>query len=218
MRSVRSAITATAFSTAFAVALWIPGTRVHADGPATSLVGAWTLNRDLSDTGQLLDQARGGGGRGGGRGGGYGRGGGRGGGFPGGGGGQYPGGGGNRGGDPQETERRMSALRDILYAPDHLTITQTESMVIVTTSDGRTTRYALDWKKSKDESTSTERRSKWEASKLVSEVTGSSQPKVTEYYSVDPEHHELLVIVYVEGEGREVAHAFHRIYTVTPQK
>jgi hypothetical protein len=180
-------------------------------------VGAWTLNRDLSDTGQLLDQARNNGGRGGGYGrgggGGYGR-------RGGGGGGQYPGGGGGgrSGGDPQEMERRMSALRDILYAPDHLTITQTESMVIVTTSDGRTTRYTLDWKKNKDESTSTERRSKWESSKLVSEVTGASQPKVTEYYSVDPEHHELLVIVYVEGEGREAAHAFHRIYTVTPAK
>jgi len=211
----RSLITTTAFAAALVVALCIPARRVRADGPAAPLVGAWTLNHDLSDTGELLQNRgagrSGGGGRGGG--GGYGRGGGRG----GSGGGQYPSGGNRGGGDPQETERRMNALRDIMYAPDHLTITQTETMVIVTTSDGRTTRYTLDWKKNKDESTNTERRSKWESGKLVSEITGSG-PRVTEYYSVDPEHHELLVIVRVEAEGRETAHAFHRLYEVTPQK
>jgi hypothetical protein len=110
----------------------------------------------------------------------------------------------------------MSALRDILDPPDRLTITATEAMVIVTSGDGRTTRYSLDGKKIKDESTNMDRKSKWDAGKLTSEVTGSG-PKLTEIYSVDPEHHELLVIVKVEGEGRdERSRVVHRLYTAQP--
>jgi hypothetical protein len=202
---------------AVAVAVSMLSQRVHAQAPASSIVGAWTLNRDLSDTGNQIPE-RGdmrGGRRGGG---GFGRGGGRGGfggGFPGGN--QFPGGGG-RGGDPQDTMRRMDALRDIIDAPDRLTITQTESMVIVTAGDGRTTRHTLDWKKNKDESTNMERRSKWESGKLISEITGSG-PRVTEVYAADPEHHELLVIVQVEGQGsNEASRVFHRVYEVTPAK
>ena len=203
---------------ALGLAPWIVSSRLHAQGPASSLVGAWTLNRDLSDAGtEMPGRSDVRGGRGG-PGGGFGRGGGRGGfggGFPGGG--QFPGGGG-RGGDPQERMRQMDALRDIVEAPERLTVTQTESMVIVTAGDGRTTRHTLDWKKNKDESSSTERRSKWESGKLTSEVTGPG-PKVTEIYSADPEHHELLVILRVEGQGRsEASRVFHRLYEAAPLK
>jgi len=108
-------------------------------------------------------------------------------------------------------------MREILDAPDRLTISSTESMVIVTTGDGRTTRYSLDNKKIKDESTNTDRKSKWDADKLTSEVTGSG-PKITEVYSVDPQHHELLVTVKVEGEGRnEAGRVVHRLYEAQPR-
>jgi hypothetical protein len=189
---------------------------VRAQGQPTAIVGVWTLNKDLSDTGADRPQGRGdarGGGypRGGGRGGGRG---GFGGGFPGGGG----FGGGRGGGDPQETARRVDALRDILDAPERLTITETESMVIMTAGDGRTTRLSLDGKKIKNESTGMERKSKWEGGKLVSEITGPG-PKVTETYSVDPEHHELLVVVQVEGRGgSDASRVLHRLYEASPQK
>ncbi len=206
---------------AVVISSWAPGAgRAHAQSQPNAIVGVWTLNRDLSDTGdQMQDRGdpRGGSGRGGG--GGFGRGGGRGGGIGGGfpGGGSFPGGGG-RGGDPQETMRRMDALRNIIDAPDRLTITQTESMTIITTGDGRTTRLSLDWKKIKDESTGMDRRSKWESGKLIAEISGSG-PRVTETYSVDSEHHEMLVIVQVEGQGRnEASRTFHRLYEATTPK
>src|SRR5215813_9704997 len=86
---------------------------------SSSIVGAWTLNKDLSDTGQGRtnsdgqsgDTGRpGGGGFGGG---GFGR-----------------GGGGFDGGQPQNTEaaqRMRSAMRDEMQAPDHMTIVQTDT-------------------------------------------------------------------------------------------
>ncbi len=46
----------------------------------------------------------------------------------------------------------MDAMRDLLEAPERMTITRTESMVIITTGDGRTTRLATDNSKVKDES------------------------------------------------------------------
>src|SRR6185295_15504032 len=96
-----------------------------------------------------------------GRGRGFGRGGGRGG----------PGGGmGNR--DPEEARRRMEAMRDLMTAPEHLTITRTDSLIIVTGGDGRTTRLSADGKKIKDESTGLERKTRWENGNLVSEITG----------------------------------------------
>ncbi len=119
-----------------------------------SLVGAWTLNKDLSDrpaaggqsgtgdqSGGSSGGSRRGGGGGGGGGGGYGR---R------GGGGGYGGGGGGRNGSstpsmsPEEMARMRDAMRDVVQPSDHLTITQTESMVVLTGADGRTTRLSPD--------------------------------------------------------------------------
>ena len=139
-------------------------------GDMSQILGAWTINKDMSDLGvgptERGDSRGGGYGRGGG--GGSGRGGGRGGyggGYPGGGGGY--GRGGQGGGQPteqqrEEMERRLTALHDIIEAPEHLTIVQTNSMIIVTTGDGRTTRLSPTGEKVKDESTNFERRTKWE--------------------------------------------------------
>jgi hypothetical protein len=173
------------------------GTRVHAQTDADSIVGAWTLNKDLSrapqDGAQGDDGTR--------RGGGYGRGGGggrrRGGGF--GGGGFGGGGGGGARGNPDDMARQRQALRDIMEAPERLTITQTESMVIMTTGDGRTTRLSTDGKKVKDDSTKIERKTKWDGGKLVSEISGAGRGKITETYSADPEHHQLIVAIQMEN-------------------
>ena len=166
-----------------------------------TLTGAWTLNKELSD--QPPDRSGGGdNGQGGRRGGGGGRGGGRRGGFGGGGGGYGRGGfgGGGQTMDPEAMARTREALRDIINPPDHLTIAQTASMIVVTGADGRTMRLSLDGKKVKDENTNIERKTKWDGGKLVTEISGL-QGKITQTYSVEPEHHQLRIVATLEGRN-----------------
>lgn len=179
----------------------------------TAIVGVWTLNTDKTDTapeppegGDPEGRGRGGrGGPGGGSGGGQGGpgGGGFGGGFGGGG-----GGGGGRGaggrGNPEAMQRRRDALRDIFEAPARMTVTRTESMVIITTGDGRTTRLATDGSKVKDQSTGIERKTKWDGNRLLSEISGAGREKITETYSLDPESHQLVVLLQMgDGNSRQ---------------
>jgi len=175
----------------------------------SSIVGEWTLDKKLSDVAEdrphegAGQHSRGGGGFPGG--GGHGRGG-----FHGGGGG-YSGG---HAADPDETARRQEAWRDLVAAPDHMTIVQTESMIVITSRDGRTTRLSPDGKKIKDESTNIERKTRWEEGKLVTEISGTSG-RATETYLVNPTQHELLVVVRLESSGRdETVRLLHRLYTL----
>jgi hypothetical protein len=181
-----------------------PAAQAQASTSSTqsAIVGAWTLNKDLSDTGQDSGSGQNGGdnsGRQGGYGGGRRRGGG---GFGGGGFGRGGGGGGFGGAQPQNTEaaqRMRSAVRDEMTAPDHMTIVQTDTTIIITTMDGRTTRLSTDGKKVKDDSTGIERKTKWDGGKLVSEVNGLGSGKITETYSVDAELKQLRVALAVDG-------------------
>jgi len=183
---------------------------------SSSIVGAWTLNKDLSDTGQGRTNSDGqsgdtgrpnNGGFGGGR---------RRGGF--GGGGFGRGGGGSGGGQqPQNTEeaqRMRSAMRDEMQAPDHMTIVQTDTTIIITTMDGRTTRLSTDGKKVKDESTGIERKTKWDAGKLVSEVSGLGPGKITETYSFDAELKQLRVALAIDGPRKT---SLTRVYDLDSQ-
>jgi hypothetical protein len=179
----------------------------------SSIVGAWTLNKDLSDAQQGQKErgdrgdrggrgygGRGGGGRGGG-------GGGRGGGRRGGAGGF---GGGGRG-NPEDLRRTRDAMRDILEAPERMTITETESMVIITTGEGRTTRLSTDGKKIKDQSTGIERKTRWEAGQLVSEISGAGPEKITETYSGNAETRQLTVMLQF-GNNQSRRTPVHRVY------
>jgi hypothetical protein len=171
----------------------------------TSLVGAWTRNRELSDQPAARDRGdqrdRGGRGRmgrggfGGGRGG-FGRG----------------GGGGARMGNPEEMARMRDAMRTIMQPGDHLTITQTDSMIVITDQDGRTTRISPDNKKIKDDNTHIERKSRWDAGKLISEVSGAGRGKITQTFSIDPDAHQLRIVVEAEGgrdnQKRTVTHVY----------
>lgn len=179
-----------------------------------SIVGVWTLNADKTDTdpappegGEPEGRGRGGrGGPGGGPGGPGGQGGPGGGGFGGGFGGGRGGGGAGRGGrgNPEDMQRRRDALRDIMEAPARMTITRTESMVIITTGDGRTTRLATDGSKVKDESTGFERKTRWDGEKLVSEISGAGRGKIVETYSVAPESNQLVIALQLDGgNGRQ---------------
>jgi len=181
-----------------------------------SIAGAWTLNADLSDkSAGRGDRGERGDGDARGRGnGGYGRRGGRGG-FGGG----YGRGGGmardGERGNPEDMARMRDAMRDLMNPSNHLTITQTDSMVVMTAADGRTTRLSPDGKKIKDENTGIERRTKWDGGKLVSVINGLGRGKMTQTFVADPEHHQLRITVQMEGGGRSgeartVTHVYDR--------
>jgi hypothetical protein len=175
-----------------------------------SIVGAWTLNKDLSDAQGATPQRgdRGGrGGYGGRRGGGGFGGGGR-------GGGGFGGGGYGRGGargNPDDMQRTRNAMQEILEAPDRMTITQTESMVIITTGDGRTTRLSTDGSKIKDESTGIERKTHWDKNQLVSEISNAGPAKVTQTFAVNADTHQLTVTLDF-GNGDSRRPPTHRVY------
>jgi hypothetical protein len=114
--------------------------------------------------------------------------------------------------DPEQMARMRDAMRDLTDAPDHLTIVQTESMVVITAGDGRTTRLSPDGKKIKDENTKIERRTKWDGGKLVTEINGLGPAKASQTYAVDPESHQLRITVQMEGgrggQARSTTHVY----------
>ena len=176
------------------IATWL-AVESRAQAQDAALVGAWTLNRDASDQSPARGDRNRGGDDAQGRRGGYGR---RGGGMGRGG---FGGGGTGRGaaGDPQEMARMRDAMRDVMNPPDHLTIVQSGSLVLVTGDDGRTTRLSPDGKKIKDDSTKIERKTHWDGGKLVSEISGVGPGKMTQTFSVDPDEHRLRIAVQMEG-------------------
>jgi Spy/CpxP family protein refolding chaperone len=195
---------------------------LHADTPSKpneGIVGAWTLNKDASQLapargdngeGRDGDQGR----RGDGSGGGGRR---RGGGFGGGGFGRGGGGGGGFTQTPEQREaaqRMRDAMRQELQAPDHILIVSSETTIIITTPDGHTTRLAPDGKKIKDESTGVERKTKWDAGKLVSEVNGLGRGKITETYSIDSEAKQLRVKLDIDGPQKA---SQTRVYDLDPK-
>ncbi len=182
--------------------------QTQADKP--SIAGAWTLNKDLSD--KPADRSdRGNANRGNG---GYGRGGRRrGGGFGGGG---YGGRGGYGGGqpqmDPEAAQRMREAMRDLVNPPEKMTITQSDSMIVMTDGDGRTTRLSPDGKKIKDDNTGIERKTKWDTGKLVSEISGPGGMKVTQTYALNPELHQLRLTTQLEGGRGGQARTLSTVY------
>lgn len=189
------------------IATWL-AIESRAQAPEKSaLAGLWVRNRDASDP----PPERGGGAARGrsdrGRGGRMGRGG-----FSGGGFGR--GGGGRMAVDPDEVARMRDALRDIMEPPDHLTITQTDSMIVITGPDGRTTRLAPDGSKVKDENTKVERRTRWEGGKLISEISGAGPGKITQTFSVDADTRRLRIVAQVEGGRSGQARTITEIYDV----
>jgi len=195
------------------VLAWSTAGSLRAQTPATTgkaaIVGAWTLNPDLSDKPQERSQqgeqsggSRHGGGGGGGRHGGYG------GGY--GGGGRYGGGSGASTMSNEDRQRMHDAMRAITNPPDRLTITETDSMVIITAGDGHTDRLSPNGQKIKDDSTGIERKTKWDGDKLVSEISGAGSRKITQTYSADPEHKQLRVVVQVDtpGQPTKITHVY----------
>jgi hypothetical protein len=105
-------------------------------------------------------------------------------------------------------------MRDVMNPSDRLTIVQTESMVLITGADGRTTRLSPDGKKIKDDNTGIERKTKWDSGKLVSEIGGLGPGKMTQTFAVDPESHQLRVSVQMDGgrsrQPRTITHVYDK--------
>jgi hypothetical protein len=178
----------------------------------TSIVGAWTLNKDLSDAplgSQSSDTSRSNGSGSNGNSGGYGG--------RGGGGGRRRGGGGYGNSqptqDPEQAARLRDAVRDLTTPSDHLTITKTDTIVVIAAADGRTTRLSPDGKKIKDDNTKIERKTKWDGEKLVSELNGlgGGSGKATQTFSVDPETHQLKVALQMDA-GKSQTRTFTHVY------
>jgi hypothetical protein len=217
---VRDVLPAAAFVCVMAlVGLWLSAESfAQAQGQAqTPILGAWSLNKDLSDQPPSQSSSNDSGNRNGGGTGRRGGGGGYGGGFGGGMRGGHRGGGmgqgqGNSGMSPEDQQRMREAMRDEMTAPDHLTIIQTEKTIVITTQDGRTTRLSPDGKKVKDDNTKIERKTKWDSGKLVSEINGLGPSKITETYLFDPDTHHLRVTIHTDAKGNRPEMNMTRVY------
>ncbi len=195
------------------VGVWLAAeSRAQSLDNTSALVGAWTLNRDLTDKPDVREPGDARGERRG-RGDGFGRRGGMRGGF----------GTGGRGGDARggvdrdAVTRVRDAMRDIMNPPDHLTIVDAGSMVVLTGPDGRTTRLAPDGRKIRDENTGIERKTRWENGKLVSEISGAVPGKMIETFEVNPERHQLTITLQMDGGGSgEPRHITH-VYDADPR-
>ncbi len=118
-----------------------------------------------------------------------------------------------------EMERRMEALRAILRPAERLTITRTESMVIITNEEGTTTRLAPDGSRIKDDSTGVERRTRWDGASLVTEITGVQGGRITERYAVDPATRQLIVTLELpprRGSDEKTGQTLRRVYQPQP--
>lgn len=203
---MRTRLSAGMLAAALAALPGLPAVQAQSPASGVSIAGAWTRNSQLSDApvgrgeqgpdGDRGRGERGGGGRrrgGGGGGGGFGGGLGRGGGM---------GRGGDAGGareNHDDVARMRDAMRDVTNPSDHLIITQTDSMIVLTGADGRTTRLAPDGRKIKDDNTRIERKTKWEGGKLVSEINGLGPGRMTQTFAVDPERRQLRITLVMDG-------------------
>ncbi|MGH9140207.1 MAG: hypothetical protein ACRD2I_03585, partial [Vicinamibacterales bacterium] len=119
--------------------------------------------------------------------------------------------------NPEDMARMRDAMRDITNPSDHLVITQTESMVVLTAADGRTTRLSPDGKKIKDENTKIERKTKWDGGKLVSEINGLGRGKMTQTFTVDSESKQLRLTVVMEGGRSGQPRTITQVYDADPR-
>jgi hypothetical protein len=174
---------------------------------ATAMAGAWTRNRNPGANGQPGARGPQGAGSAGGR---------RDGGLDGPFGPRPSGVGGPLGvGNSAQNARRADALREITDPPDHLVVTVTGTMVIVAGQDGRTTRLATDGSRITDQNTGMERRTRWTAGALVSEISGLG-PKITQSFSVDAERRQLRIRVEIAEGGGRLARSATYVYDASP--
>ncbi len=195
-------------------------------GPQSAVVGVWSLNKDLSDTGERMAGAMGGpggGGRGGGMsgpgggmgapgggGGGGGRGGGMGGGFPGGGDPSGGGMGGPGGGRSRDAGPALAALK----AQNRLTIVPADGAVAITTGDGVSRRYVTDGRKYEFLTGDgvVKYTAKWNGATLSLDTEIEKGPTIAWMFVPVDIGAQLLVIVRVSGGDMPGTAQAHHLY------
>jgi hypothetical protein len=192
---------------------------------APGIEGNWVLNTELSDSRERLrDQGPGGEGGyprgGGGGGGGWGGMGGRGGrGGMGGGRGGFGGYGGRGGTDPEAREKMQRAMRELMDAPEHLSITRHAQNVVVADPEGLTVTLQPNGKKIKEtrpDGTEIKRKTKWDGPNLVTEVTGKDLPKMITTYGRSFDGKHLSVSTKVDGGWGTRAMTITKVYDPAP--
>lgn len=210
-------------------ALFVSGLAAFAQEPTNTLglkpppiVGAWKLNKDLTDkpatqggrggerggerggtTGGMGPGGGGGGGRGGGMGGGTGRGGGS----------EF---GGGRQGDPAEAKRVKAIVDDLMKPAAGWTIVMDGATVIFTNTDGRTMKFTADGKEEMHITGDGEIKSKtrFNGDQLIIDAKYQDGPKVTRTFTVSSDLRQLMVHIKIDGTGvpREMTinHAYDR--------
>jgi len=180
-----------------------------ADRKTAPIVGAWKLNKDLTDK-PAAENARGGeGGRSpGGMGGGGGRGG------SGGGMGGMGGGMGGRGGDPDEMKRMRALLSDVIKPADGWTIVQDGPLVLFTNTDGRTLKFTTDGKEEEHLTGDGVIKSKtrWNGEQLIIEAKYQDGPKVTRTYTVSSDLRQLMIHIKISGGGAPREMTTNQVY------
>lgn len=122
------------------------------------------------------------------------------------------GGGGGTSMDPEQAARMREAMHDIIVPPDSLTIVQTDSTIVLTSPDGRTTRLSPDGKKVTDENTRIERKTKWDGGKLVSEISGARSGRITQTFVANPETRQLRLTVVMETRDSKEPRSMTYVY------
>jgi hypothetical protein len=176
------------------------------------IVGAWTLDKDLSDRSDGM--GRGDGNRGMGGSPGMGGGGGRGGGMPGG----FGGGGDRR--DPEENRRISRIMTDLLTPAGRLTVVQDGPVIMVTTDDGRAVKWNTDGKEQERLTGDgiVKSRARWNSAQFVVEERIQDGPKVTRTFIVSADGRQLMLVTKIDGGGgMPMQPIVHHVYTRNPQ-
>jgi len=192
-------------------------TNAGAQAPASpesakpSIVGIWSVDKDLSDRADA--GGRGAAGPGGGMvgpGGGRGGRGGMGGGMPGG-----MGGFGGRGGDRDELRRAGRLGRDLMRPPDSLTIVTDGSAVVITADDGRSVRLLTDGREQErlTGDGAIKAKARWDGDQLIVEERIQDGPKVTRTYLASAGGRRLVVITRIDGRDWPVDPVVHHVFT-----
>ena len=105
--------------------------------------------------------------------------------------------------NPDDMARMRDAMRDLINPSNHLTIVETDSMVVMTSADGRTTRLSPDGKKNQGRQHRNRAQDEMGRRKARDRDQRSrSDGKATQTIAADPESHQLRIVLQMEG-GRQ---------------
>jgi hypothetical protein len=118
--------------------------------------------------------------------------------------------------DPAAAARQQQQLTNLTTAPQRLTIVQNDSVIVITTDDGRTMRLAPTGKSIKEPNGRGERKTKWDSGKLVTEMTGPNGNTITERYWLETAANQLHEQMMLPGGRGGAPITLNRFYITDP--